>query len=87
MAYTHDGYVLYTKKIKWGPKGSERQIYYFCKKTPKSGTPVDELPEGMKVIVNKRTGLPVLGRINKIPREKRKRKRGPKKKSKKSKKE
>lgn len=86
MAYTHDGYVLYTKEISWGPHGNKRRIYFFSKKTPKSGEPVDELPEGMKVIVNQKTGLPVLGRINPIERKRRKKKRG-RKKRKKSKKE
>lgn len=70
MAYTHDGYTLFTKEIEWGPKSnkSKRNIYFFSKKLPKSGTPVDELPEGMKVKVNLKTGLPVLARINPDPK-------------------
>ena len=63
MAYTHNGYVLYTKEIKWGG-GKTRNIYYFAKGTPKSGAPCD-LPEGYDVVVNKKTGLPVLKRKGK----------------------
>jgi len=39
-------------------------IYFFSKRTPRSGTPCD-LPDGFKVIVSKRTGLPLLKKENK----------------------
>jgi hypothetical protein len=34
-------------------------IYFFSKRTPKSGTPCD-LPDGYEVVINERTGLPLL---------------------------
>jgi len=58
MAYTHNGWTLYTRDVKL--KGGRIQtIYFFSKRTPKSGKPCD-LPPGYKVGVNKRTGLPYL---------------------------
>ena len=58
MAYVHDGWTLYTRDVKL--KGGRNQtIYFFSKRTPKSGRPC-ELPPGYTVGVNKRTGLPYL---------------------------
>jgi len=58
MAYTHEGWTLYTRNVKL--KGGRNQtIYFFSKRTPKSGSPC-ELPNGYSVGVNKRTGLPYL---------------------------
>jgi len=59
MPYQHQGWTLYSRdvKLKRGPKVT---IYFFSKKKPKSGRPMNELPAGKKVIVNKRTGLPFL---------------------------
>ena len=58
MAYTHEGWTLYCKDVKL--KGGKIQtIYFFSKRRPKSGTPCN-LPDGYKVEVNKRTGLPYL---------------------------
>jgi len=58
MAYTHDGWTLYTRDVKL--KGGRIQtIYFFSKRTPKSGKPCDK-PANMVVGVNKRTGLPYL---------------------------
>jgi len=58
MAYTHEGWTLYCKDVKL--KGGRNQtIYYFSKRTPKSGKPCDK-PDNMTVGVNKRTGLPYL---------------------------
>jgi hypothetical protein len=59
MAYTQDGYTLHKRDVKL--KGGKTQtIYFFCKKMPpKSGSPCD-MPNGYKVGVNKRTGLPYL---------------------------
>jgi hypothetical protein len=58
MAYTYQGWTLYTRDVKL--KGGRMQtIYFFSKRTPKSGKPC-ELPPGYEVGVNKRTGLPYL---------------------------
>lgn len=58
MAYTHNGWTLYTRDVKL--KGGRNQtIYFFSKRSPKSGKPC-ELPAGYAVGVNKRTGLPYL---------------------------
>ena len=59
MAYTYEGWTLYEREVTL--RGGKKQtIYFFSKKTPKSGTPCNELPKGYKVGVNKRTGLPYL---------------------------
>jgi hypothetical protein len=58
MAYTYQGWTLYTRDVKL--KGGRMQtIYFFSKRTPKSGRPCD-MPNGYIVGVNKRTGLPYL---------------------------
>ena len=58
MEYVHDGWTLYTREVEL--KGGRKQrIYFFSKRTPKSGTPCDK-PDGYTVGVNKRTGLPYL---------------------------
>ncbi len=58
MAYTHEGWTLYARDVTL--KGGRNQtIYFFSKRTPKSGSPC-ELPSGYSVGVNKRTGLPYL---------------------------
>ncbi len=58
MAFEHNGYTLHAREI--ALKGGHKQvIYFFSKRNPKSGMPV-EMPEGYSVAVNKRTGLPYL---------------------------
>jgi hypothetical protein len=58
MVYTHGDWKLYKRDVKL--KGGKMQtIYFFSRRTPKSGTPCD-LPNGYKVEINKRTGLPYL---------------------------
>ncbi len=58
MAYVHEGWTLYTREVEL--KGGRMQtIYFFSKRTPKSGRPCDK-PDNMVVGVNKRTGLPYL---------------------------
>ena len=58
MAYTHGDYTLHAREVEL--KGGRKQvIYFFSKRTPKSGVPV-EMPPGYGVEVNKRTGLPYL---------------------------
>ncbi len=58
MAFTHEGWTLYTRDVKL--KGGRNQtIYFFSKRSPKSGTPCEK-PANYTVGVNKRTGLPYL---------------------------
>ena len=58
MAYLYEGWTLYKRDVTL--KGGRIQtIYFFSKRTPKSGTPSDK-PDGYSVGVNKRTGLPYL---------------------------
>lgn len=58
MAYEHNGYTLHVREVEL--KGGHKQaIYFFSKRRPLSGVPV-ELPEGYEVVTNKRTGLPYL---------------------------
>jgi len=58
MAYTHNGYTLYTTDVKL-KNGRMQTLYFFSKGKPKRGSPCD-LPAGKEVGVNKRTGLPFL---------------------------
>ena len=58
MAFVYEGWTLYTRDVNL--KGGRTQtIYFFSKRSPKSGTPCDK-PDNMVVGVNKRTGLPYL---------------------------
>ncbi len=58
MVYKYKDWTLYKKDVKL--KCDRLQtIYFFSKRTPKSGTPCD-LPDEFKVIVSERTGLPLL---------------------------
>ncbi len=58
MTYKHGDWNLYSRDVRL--KGGRNQtIYFFSKRTPKSGTTCD-MPNGYKVEVNKRTGLPYL---------------------------
>ena len=57
MVYEQENYKLYVKYIKLkGNPDKEYPMYFFSKKTPKSGTPCD-LPENYVVIKNEKTGL------------------------------
>ena len=58
MAYEQDGYTLHARTVLL-KGGHEQTIYFFSKREPQSGEPVD-LPDGYDVAVNKRTGLPYL---------------------------
>jgi len=61
MTYTYEGWYLYCRDVDL--KGDRQQrIYYFSKRTPKSGEKCDK-PDNMEVGVNKRTGLPYLRKI------------------------
>jgi len=58
MAFTYEGWTLYKRDVTL--KGGRQQtIYFFSKRSPKSGTPCEK-PAGYSVGVNKRTGLPYL---------------------------
>src|SRR6266705_4836955 len=59
MPYTYQGWTLYSRDVKL-KKGPKVTIYFFSKRKPKSGKPMDEMPQNRKVGVNKRTGLPFL---------------------------
>lgn len=58
MAYTHNGWTLYTRNVTL-KGGRNQRIYFFSKRNPKSGEPC-ELPTGYAVGTNQRTGLPYL---------------------------
>jgi hypothetical protein len=58
MVYSYNGWTLYTRDVKL--KGGRNQtIYFFSKRSPKSGTPC-ERPFGYLIGINTRTGLPFL---------------------------
>ena len=59
MPYTYQGWTLYSRDVKL-KKGPKVTIYFFSKRKPKSGKPMDEMPKNRKIGVNKRTGLPFL---------------------------
>jgi hypothetical protein len=56
--YTYGLYTLYTELVQL-KNGKNQIIYFFSKKTPKSGTPTT-LPKGYHVEVSERSGLPYL---------------------------
>jgi hypothetical protein len=60
--YEYKDYKLYFKIITLKGSGNKQTIYYFSKKNPKDGIPCS-LPEGFKVEIIKKTGLPYLKRI------------------------
>jgi hypothetical protein len=56
--YTYGLYTLYSKLVRL-KNGKNQIIYFFSKRTPKSGTPTT-FPDGFQVEVSKRSGLPYL---------------------------
>jgi hypothetical protein len=56
--YTYGLYTLYTELVHLR-NGKNQVIYFFSKRTPKSGTPTT-LPDGYQVKESKRSGLPYL---------------------------
>jgi hypothetical protein len=60
IGYRYGDYTLYSKIVKL-KNGKLQVIYFFSKKKPKAGTPVN-MPYGYKIDINKRTGLPFLKR-------------------------
>ena len=62
IPFVHDGWTLYKRDVTL--KGGRSQvIYFFSRRTPRSGTPC-AMPKNMVVGVNQRTGLPYLRRTN-----------------------
>lgn len=60
MVFTHNKWTLYKRNVKL--KGGKNQtIYFFSKKTPKSGIPCD-MPEGYRIkeAKTKGSGMPYL---------------------------
>jgi len=53
-------YYLHKREVTLRGSGKKQTIYYFAKITGVNA--IDEVPEGFKVVENKRTGLPVLAR-------------------------
>ncbi len=49
MAFMHKGWNLYTRSVTLNG-GREQQIFFFSKKTPASGRPVDAMPSGYRVM-------------------------------------
>ncbi len=43
MPYTYQGWTLYSRDVKL-KKGPKVTIYFFSKRKPKSGKPMDEMP-------------------------------------------
>src|SRR2546426_12035510 len=68
MPYTYEGWTVYSRDVKL-KKGPKVTIYFFSKRKPKSGKPMDKMPKNRKVGVNKRTGLPFLRKGGVHPRE------------------
>lgn len=66
MAYTHvnkQGTPYYLHRMMVTLRGGNREqtIHYFARKADKKRA-IEAVPEGFKVVENKRTGLPVLKR-------------------------
>lgn len=57
--FQYNGYTLYARQVELKGDGGQRTIYFFAKKSPKSGKPAPK-PVGFHVGVNERTGLPFL---------------------------
>ena len=62
--YTYGDYTLYSKIVKL-KSGKLQVIYFFSKKKPKSGTPIN-LPFGYKIYENKISKMPYLKKKRKI---------------------
>ena len=58
MVYIHNGWTLYKRDVQI-KDGNRQTIYFFSKRRPKSGEPIEK-PDGYEVKVDKRTGLPFL---------------------------
>ncbi len=47
MPYTYQGWTLYSRDVKL-KKGPKVTIYFFSKRKPKSGKPMDEMPPAFR---------------------------------------
>jgi hypothetical protein len=57
--YQHGDYSLYARDVELKNNNGTHRIYFFARNTPKSGQPA-EMPDGYRVAVSERTGLPLL---------------------------
>ncbi len=67
MAFTHvnsKGQTYYLHRREVTLKGGRLQTIYFFAREEKDGV-IDEMPEGMEVVENTKTGLPILKKSNK----------------------
>ena len=64
MVYKYQNWTLYKIEPNFKNIG-KRTMYFFSMKNPERGTPCD-MPEGYKVNINSRSGLPFLKYANKI---------------------
>lgn len=67
MAFTHvnsKGQTYYLHRREVTLKGGRQQTIYFFAREEKDGV-IDEMPEGMEVVENTKTGLPILKKSNK----------------------
>ena len=63
MTYKFENWGLYKANVDL-TDGKTRTLYFFTKWKPSDGIPCD-LPEGYRVLVNERTGLPYLKNFSK----------------------
>ncbi len=57
--YTYGGYTLHARDVELRNGNGTQRIYFFARAAPKSGEPAT-LPNGYRVEVSERTGLPLL---------------------------
>ena len=62
--FRYGEWTLYVRMVVLKNDGKERPIYFFSKKTPKSGTPT-AMPEGYEVGISDRSNMPYLQKIGK----------------------
>lgn len=62
--FRYGEWTLYVRMVVLKNDGTERPIYFFSKKTPKSGTPT-AMPEGYEVGISERSKMPYLQKIGK----------------------
>lgn len=66
MVYKYGEWTLYCIDVPlWVAKREQKTYrnYFFSKKIPEKGTPCD-MPEGYKVTINNRSGMPLLKKNN-----------------------
>lgn len=61
VAFEKNGYTLYARQQP--TRGNQEQtIYFFSKRRPVVGRPLDEIPEGYIVSVDRKSGVPYLNK-------------------------